>query len=301
MTRKPIVVGVDDSREAARAASLAWRLAAAAGAPFTLVHVVREEWVGLIASQLPALEDAVALVLREVRARIAVALRRRLPAEAVARLHVVVGRPEAVLADLGAGAQFVVVGGKTHGALSRGLGGSTAHNLIRRLNVPVLIVTTDRWPLRRVLAAVDLSFAARPTLRVAQRLARLSGGRVRALHVVEPIRPARVAASVDRPAFERDAERGFARQMRAFPEVAARDRVVRYGAAAESIAAEGARWRADLVVVGSHGKGWVDRMLVGSVTERLLALRAASVLIVPVRPRHPPRRQRVMLSSATVL
>jgi hypothetical protein len=42
-------------------------------------------------------------------------------------------------------------------------------------------------------------------------------------------------------------------------------------------------WRADLLVVGSHGKGWAERMLVGSVTERLINHLPTSLLVVPTR------------------
>jgi nucleotide-binding universal stress UspA family protein len=45
---------------------------------------------------------------------------------------------------------------------------------------------------------------------------------------------------------------------------------------------EAAAWRADVVVVGSHGKGWVDRLLIGSVTEDLLNNLPCAVLVVPV-------------------
>jgi hypothetical protein len=48
------------------------------------------------------------------------------------------------------------------------------------------------------------------------------------------------------------------------------------------------------VVVGSHGKGWVDRVLIGSTTERLLATLPAGLLVVstgrrPAPPRMPPK------------
>jgi nucleotide-binding universal stress UspA family protein len=62
-------------------------------------------------------------------------------------------------------------------------------------------------------------------------------------------------------------------------------KVLRYGTPVESIMLEAADWEADVVVVGSHGKGWVDRVLIGSVTERLLNRLPTSVLVVPVYAR----------------
>jgi hypothetical protein len=40
-------------------------------------------------------------------------------------------------------------------------------------------------------------------------------------------------------------------------------------------------WEADVIVVGSHGHNWVDRLLIGSVTEQLLNELPASLLVVP--------------------
>ena len=57
---------------------------------------------------------------------------------------------------------------------------------------------------------------------------------------------------------------------------------MRRGTAADAITAEVADRHAEVVVFGSHGKGWVDRMLIGSVTERVLSALPCSMLIVPV-------------------
>jgi nucleotide-binding universal stress UspA family protein len=67
------------------------------------------------------------------------------------------------------------------------------------------------------------------------------------------------------------------------------DRVVRRGRADEEIAEEASAWHADVVVLGSHGRGWVDRLLIGSTTERLLNRLPASLLVVPIN--RPAQRQ----------
>ena len=68
-----------------------------------------------------------------------------------------------------------------------------------------------------------------------------------------------------------------------WPLVKTRDveKFVRYGMPVDLIKQEAAAWAADLVVVGSHGKDWVDRLLIGSVTERLLNNLPTSLLVVP--------------------
>src|SRR2546425_241441 len=59
------------------------------------------------------------------------------------------------------------------------------------------------------------------------------------------------------------------------------DALLRHGAALETVEREASEWRADLLVVGSHGKGSVKRMVVGSVTERLINHLPTSLLVVP--------------------
>ena len=289
MTEKPIIVGVDDSPEAARAALVGWRLAAAMRAPCRLIHAIPDVWattpVALVAIT-PSLSEQ---IMDDARHRIVEALGPTLPPEAVAAIEVKVGRAAPVLAQCAAGAQLIVLGGKAHGALARGLGGSTAHYLVRSLDVPVLVTALSGWPIRRVLAAVDLSFAAEPTIEAARRLAQDANARLRLLHVVEPVHaPKVIAARVDEDAVYRDALEAFNHATAGLTELEPGDRVMRRGPAADTVAAEAANWAADVVVVGSHGKGWVERMLVGSATERLLALLPASLLVVPVRPAEQP-------------
>jgi hypothetical protein len=85
------------------------------------------------------------------------------------------------------------------------------------------------------------------------------------------------------------------------------DRVIRRGRADEEIAEEVAAWHADLLVVGSHGKGWIDRLLIGSTTERLLNRLPTSLLVVPIgrpavkRPAQAKPRARARRRKGTVI
>jgi nucleotide-binding universal stress UspA family protein len=289
MNEKPIIVGVDESPEAARAALMGWRLAAAMGAPCRLIHAIPDVWATATVAQVPITPSLSEQIVSEAQRHIVAALSPTLPLEAVAAIEVKVGRAAPVLAECAVGAQLVVLGGKPHGALARGLGGSTAHYLVRSLDVPVLVVTLAGWPIQRVLAAVDLSFAAEPTIAAARRLAQDAGARLRLLHVVEPVRaPKVIAAHVDEDSVYHADLEAFNRLTTGLTEMEPGDRVMRRGPAADAVAEEAASWAADVVVVGSHGKGWVERLLVGSVTERLMAMLPASLLIVPVRPAAQP-------------
>ncbi len=296
MVWKPIIVGVDGTPESLRAAELAARIASAARTQLIPVHAVPVIPVfngvsGMepMAVFSPELQDE---LVRSAKAQIARALEKVLPAATVDRLEVQTGPAAYVLADVARKrhAELVVLGGKQHGALARGLGRSTAHYLVRTLDVPIFVVGGSAAPIGKVLVAVDLSAASLPTVQAAKRFANLFGARTRLLHAVEPLRFAYLAPDLwDEPAYERGSQDVFDRFTAPLEHVTKDDRVVRRGIPAEAIAEEASAWHADVVVLGSHGKGWVDRILVGSTTERLVTQLPTSVLIVPWRETAAPR------------
>lgn len=287
MTWKPIIVAVDDSPEAAAAAALGWRLAAAAGTTCHLVHVVHDPGTAFASLAMKGrsgdLEPALlALFGPWLRA----ALGRSVPPEALDRLAIRVGRTAIMLKieaeKLGAG--LVIVGGKHHAVLGRWLGGSTARDAVRALPVPVLVTAGDPAVLRRVLVAVDLSYAAKPTITQAERFAALAGGAVRAIHVIQPLPFVPESGPfVEQQRFNDDSMAALEQEVWPLVRFPGAERIVRSGDPALELAAEAAGWHADLLVVGSHGKGWVDRALLGTVTERLLNHLPVSLLVVPVR------------------
>ncbi|HEX4627547.1 MAG TPA: universal stress protein [Gemmatimonadales bacterium] len=283
MAWKPIVVGVDASLVARAAATFGAGLAARAGARCQLVHATHEPL-----APLPSVgRDGSRSAIRErARAQVVAALGAGAPVHLVQRLAVSWGAPADVLrhqvAKLGAG--LIILGGKHHSALVRWVGGSTALNVARTTDVPLLVTTGGTAPLRRVLVAVDLSQAARPTLATAQRYAALFDAELRGLSVIEPLP---VIPDVSQPA---DVESYYAMselllQREVWPLLggARVETVVRRGMAVETIRRETTEWKADLLVVGSHGKSWAERLLLGSVTEQLLNQLPTALLVVPTR------------------
>ena len=281
MSWKPIVVGVDTSPEAASAAAFASRMADMAGTTCHLVHSARDVWAAVPVDE--GVDELKHALIDNVRADIRTALK-GVDQALIESLTVRLGRAPVVLrgAVSELGAELVVLGGKHHSTLGRWLAGSTSLNVARTADVPLLVTAGAARPIRRVLVAVDVSSAATPTLAAAERYAALFGAELRALNALEPL----PVIPVGSPAFDQTAYYALSEDLlrrEVWPRIQAPwvEKVMRHGTPVETIEAEVAAWRADLLVVGSHGKGWVQRMLLGSVTERLLNHLPTSVLVVP--------------------
>jgi len=286
MSWKPIVVGVDDSPEAAAAAALGWKLAEAAKTKCHLVHATPDIRSAVLGAEAPIdVEELYRGLVNRVRAQIGVALRGVVPQHAINGMAVWMGRTPVVLKQAAEtfDAGLVVLGGKHHTVLGRWLAGSTAHYAVRTLQVPVLVTGPSPTAIRRVLVAVDLSYAAKPTIAAAEQFVALADGMLRAVHVVEPLPMIpEMPIAIDPSQYLADSEGTLAREIWPLVKTKAAEKLVRHGTAAETISAQAVEWKADLVAVGSHGKGWVDRLLLGSVTERLLNHLPTSLLVVPV-------------------
>ena len=283
MSWKSIVVGVDATPAGGHAAQLGLQIAAAADVECRLVHATRDVWTAITVEGNPTHAAAFrAAALHAVRERLNVALEGVVPWKALHNTDVREGWAPAVLDDVvrEADADLVILGAKHHTALGRWLGGSTVHNVARMLRAPMVVTGEPPAKIRRVLVALDASAAARPTYEAARRLADLFDAELKALHVIEPLpilpETPPPMNSVD---YEQLMEEDCAQKV--WPIVGAEtERTIRHAVADFGIAAEAKAWAADVVVVGSHGKGFVERMLVGSVTERLLSDLPAPILFV---------------------
>ncbi len=280
MSWKPIVVGVDASPEAAEAVTFASRMAERARTTCRLVHALRDV---LASADVPENADYRRELVEQARGQLTAALGHALPAPVLQTVTVRIGTPAVALkkAATELGAELVVLGGKHHSTLGRWLGGSTSLDVARTTAVP-LLVTTGHTTIRRVLVAVDLSAAAGPTLAAAERYAALFGAELRALSVLEPlpIIP-EVTPPYESTEYYAMSEELLQRDVWSLIRTPEAERVVRHGTAVETILHEAEEWGAHLLVVGSHGKSWAERVLVGSVTERLLNQLPTSLLVVP--------------------
>lgn len=142
---------------------------------------------------------------------------------------------------------------------------------------------------QRILVPVDGSATAERALREAIKLAS-GNAKLRLVYVVEEVYPldAEGYALVDYAALQ-DAVRKTGERTLAQAAEAAR----RSGIAAETgllevpgervagvIDGEAMNWRADLIVIGTHGRSGLNRLLLGSVAEDVVRVASVPVLLV---------------------
>jgi nucleotide-binding universal stress UspA family protein len=200
---------------------------------------------------------------------------------------------EAIVAEArGAGA--IVLGSRGHGAVGRLLLGSVSRGVVRRASCPTLVVKGPARLFRRFVVGLDGSPMSH---RAAAFLAGLDvprGGHVTVVRVVEPLRvgtpalmPSRVRGTLLRELAAMNAERE--RAARRDVEGAARSlkragwavrALVRRDVPIEALLATAASARAHALVVGARGIGGVERLLLGSVAEGMLARSRVPVLVV---------------------
>lgn len=138
--------------------------------------------------------------------------------------------------------------------------------------------------IRNILCPVDLSDTSARALAYARMLAGWHDATLTALHVVwlgiPPVPPSGV------PSFLTDAQQQeFEADLRTFidgPKNARPvDAVVLHGPIVAQVLREAKRLPADLIVMGTHGIGGFERLVLGSVTEKLLRKAECPVFTVP--------------------
>ncbi|ORW50673.1 universal stress protein UspA [Mycolicibacterium peregrinum] len=198
-----------------------------------------------------------------------------------------IGAPVAALAEVSRDAQMVVVGSRGRSARHRRLLGSISGGLLHHAHCPVAVVPDQeespeigRLP---VLVGIDGSTASELATSIAFEEASLRGVDLVALHVWCD------ADMSSLPSFETSAQLQVAGETLAerlagwqekYPDVTVH-RIVRYDRPAQQVLDESVR--AQLVVVGSRGRGGFAGMLLGSVST--VVTQESWVPVIVARPR----------------
>jgi len=293
MERARIVVGVDGSAAAGEAVVWAAGLGALLGAEVVAVHAV-----GLLEDVHDPAEEPAAW-----RARVHDRVERTWCAglaSAACDHRVVVrdGPPVDVLLAVAGDehADLVVVGSRGVGAVEPALAlGSTSLHVLQAARCPVLVVperpqgdhTTAQLELRHTLVGVDRSAPSLAALELAADLAETAGGSLCVLEVFEYVPPFPLGPAATRTS---EAEERALERTSGLVEAdarAIRDRgvgvqvIVRSGDPAPTLLEVADDVDADLVVVGTRGRGDPAQPLLGSVARTVVNRVRRPTLVVP--------------------
>ena len=212
----------------------------------------------------------------------------------LAGAEVLTGSPHRVLVDAAkkAGADLIVVGATGSGPLAAELLGSTADRVLRQASSPVLLVRGEvRVPPRRVLAPVDLSpLSGEAFFRGLDLLGQLSKGEeieVRAVYALSFLDTLPFQRREAGESGHQQAERAAAEALEglvAEAPVAVSMHVetaVLSGEARFEILHELSESPFDAVILGTHGRGGLDRLVLGSVAATVARKAPCSVLLIP--------------------
>ena len=277
LSHSGILVGVDGSPAAKYAVDWAAREAAMRNVRLTIVHAVRP-----IGIPQPPLASSVAFARWQVEQGQAFLDK----AVEIARSTTRDGGPTQIesellfapvvptLVDLSKEAQMVVVGSRGRGPFARSLLGSVSSSLIRHAHCPVAVIH-DEDPLMPhpaeapVLVGIDGSPVSELATAIAFQEASLRGVELIAMHVWSDV-DVNDFPAIDWPAMKPAAEEILAERLAGwqerYPDVTVR-RVVECDHPTYHLVKQSES--AQLVVVGSHGRGGFAGMLLWSVSAAL--------------------------------
>lgn len=292
-----VLVAVDGSDPAGVAVDLVADVAWPAGTGILVAEAV-ESGAGLFGGPWPAIAmvqaDSLEAEIRaqanravdEVGGRLA---RPGLNVEAI----VLRGRPATAIVDRARGmrADLIVVGSRGHGTIESMLLGSVSTEVIDRAPAPVLVARGRR--IERVVLGWDGSSCALRAADLVRTWPIFAGSTVRVVSVAdvevpwwtgfpEPGSPEPMPIYLEAANASRSQHDQLARDMTAELQAAGlnveADR--REGDAATEILAAASASNADLIVIGTHGRTGLARIVLGSVARKVLQHATCSVLIV---------------------
>lgn len=144
------------------------------------------------------------------------------------------------------------------------------------------------FKINNILCPIDFSEASRKAMRYAQEFATGMGAKLWLLNVVEP-RPMAVDISLNYVPLEEDLEKAASEDLDDLLKELERAGVeaegsVRIGNPADVILDQVKELGITMVIMGSHGKKGLSRLLMGSVAETVVRKAACPVLIVKEGP-----------------
>ncbi|WP_435593247.1 universal stress protein [Nocardia sp. bgisy118] len=289
-TNPPVVVGVDGSEQSLAAVRWAAQYAARHRAPLRLIHALGvpidfspgmagpvfdlESWRRAGHDLLATARDAA----RAAAAPIA-------PIAPIEIFSVVAdSAPVPTLRNHAQDARLLVVGSRGFGAFGRVVLGSVSTALVRQAPCPVAVIPESKSPAWHgpVVVGVDGSTSSAQAIAMAFEEASERGVEVIAVHTWSEFYRYESRAEMQTEAEALLAE-GLAGYGEKYPEVPV-TRIVTEDRPARSLLREAAT--AQLIVLGSHGRGAFPGMTLGSVTHAVLHRAECPLLVVRPRTQH---------------
>lgn len=281
-----ILVAADGTPPAAWAVERALRLPIATGGKLVVARVLPEDAPPKYAKQLASEAQH---FLREIARRIQSGLRKKGRSDLSVSTVFRVGAPyrELIRAARSEGADLLVLGRHGRRPVRDLLLGSTAEKILHGGDIPVLIV--NRMPAaayRRPAVALDLDETARTTLELALRTL---GGAVANLEVIHAYGAPFEGAITHREsdAYRRECRRQALTGLREIVDSVGEvpwEAALRLGDPRSVIIRAAKTHRADLIVLGTHGRSGLSHFLLGSVAEYVI--RSAKCDVLVARPQR---------------
>lgn len=270
-----IIIGIDGRPQDAEALALARRLADP-GAELIAVNVAAVERGVARATPLSSAAEA----RQRAEAAIDRFLETRRDIEGLATSGSSVGKGLAAMAR-GARADLIVLASSRRGLIGRTFAGDSVRDVLGHAPCPVAVAPVGydaTGPIEQVVVGYDGSPEAKLALELAMAVSTRDGGDVQVVEVVE----AYAAASTLGAAAGQLVEDEYARARAALDDLAERYALqgrITTGRAAHELARAGRD--ADLLCVGLHEHGMLDRLMIGSTAHALLREQCAPLLIAP--------------------
>lgn len=280
----PVIIATDGCAQSDPALTTGRILAGEGDAALRVVTVVRPSPLVSPEASIPYSLEADVLRRADQKRVVLEQMRRVWGDESASEVEVYDGDAATRITELAheSNAALIVAGLGRHRVMDRLFGDETALRLIRLAGVPVLAVAggLTHAP-QRIVVASDF---AETSLRAARMSIELAG-REATIYLTHVIPRDASAYNWDSNASTYREDAGYALRkvldQLHIPDDMSVQRILLHGDPATELLAFAASVRADLIATGSHGYGFVARMLVGSVTTRILRCATCSVLTVP--------------------
>jgi nucleotide-binding universal stress UspA family protein len=251
-------------------------------------------WPAIALAEIEALE---AEVREAARATVAAACDRLARPGLHVASAVVAGRPATAIVEAARAmdADLIVVGSRGHGKIESMLLGSVSSEVVDHAPVPVLLAR--HASIERIVLAWDGSASARVAAEIVRTWPIFRGSPIRVVSVADFEIPWWTGvAGVESPALmpmyadaaeasrrlHADLARDMTRELAAAGLTATAE--AREGDAATELIAGAKAWKADLIVLGTHGRTGLRRLLLGSVARNVLQHSGASILVARGSP-----------------